>query len=120
MRYDEDRDIIGTRPARAGGLGPLFDPPHVPHTADPDTDRLVERAALIFRAFLQRRGYEGGFLGECREEFKRNGIITGGEAGRTLSWMSRVPKAAGAVSSGKLEWYNKNRQVRWLHPNAAR
>lgn len=89
---------------------------HCPTPRDLETRRLVERAATVFRSFLYERGEEGGFLGECRERFKANGIITGEEKGRVLSWMAFVPPKAGAVSSGDLEWFHGNRVVRWRHP----
>lgn len=82
--------------------------------------RKATKAADVFRTALTLAGYDGRTMGECREAFVRHGVATGGEEGRQLSFLGRVPTLAHAVKRGDFRWYNGNRQPVWVMPQFAR
>lgn len=83
--------------------------------------RAVDRIAPELRTLARMRGRRGVTCIDTREIARKAGVITGEEAGRSLSWFSLVPVRAGLVSAGPDdEWTGTgNRPTRYLHPDFA-
>jgi hypothetical protein len=64
------------------------------------TDRRIARLVPVALELAQSAGIRGIIAGEIRAEAARRGIITGHEGGRTLSYLSQVPRAAGLIKLG--------------------
>ncbi len=101
---------------------PLFKHPgrtKAPKARDPELARKVERAAEVFNEQLLKARYDGLAVGWIRPALQRAGLISGGEKGRALSWFGLIPKAAGAIGSGRFVFLNGQRRELWLHPDFA-
>jgi len=62
---------------------------------EPDPERQIERLVPIARELAERAGAHGVTVSDIRIAAENRGLLTGEERGRRLSWLARVPRAAG-------------------------
>ena len=101
-------------------LGPAPIPRRLDLTADvaqrlerrsAEIDRLVPLARELLHAAKQH----GVTVAHLRAQAVRRGLLTGGESGRTLSYLSQVFRRAGARPTERVErTKSRNRNVTWV------
>lgn len=84
-----------------------------------------QMAALIpiARELAAKAGEAGVTVADIRLVAERQGLLTGTETGRTLSWLGALPEAAGLERTGRyrrsfLARSNGNLQMAWRLPDA--
>lgn len=78
-------------------------PPAAPTApAAPVREQLERNLILMARELARKAGQDGVTMADVRIYAEQRGILTGHEAGRSLSWLSSIPKKAGLRATGKL------------------
>lgn len=75
----------------------------------------VARIAPDLAALALRKGRYGIDARDTRQLAVAHGLVTGGESGRSLSWLSAVPRAAGLIPNGlRDDYHNGNRPMSYI------
>jgi hypothetical protein len=87
-------------------------------------ERDIERMAPIAKELAEKAGPRGVIFADVRIVAVQRGLLTGEEAGRTLSYGPAVMKAAGLAGTGQYERSHipkshGNLQQRWVLPKYA-
>lgn len=83
------------------------------------TQRAVRELSPSLRQLAAHRREYGVDCRDTRRLALAAGLVTGGESGRSLSWLAAVPRAAGLVAHGVRDDYTPsgNRPTVYVHPD---
>lgn len=100
-------------------------PPEAPAApAAPVREQLERNLAIVARELARKAGASGVTMADVRIYAEQRGLLTGHEAGRSLSWLSSIPKKAGLRATGELRQSTRpkahgNYQRVWILPEFA-